>query len=98
MKKIKKKILYLAKILWIIYEIVKLLIDKTIEIALLYKNTIKGKKLSSEKLRYFYKDYEKKIHDIINSRFDIVVKFYSKYLELADYLYRYEYNDAKILE
>ena len=59
---------------------------------------IKEKKLSSEKLRRFYKDYRKEIYDIINSRFDIIVKLYSKYLELANYLYRYEHDDAKILE
>ena len=55
----KEKALHLAKTLWIIHGVIKPLIDRTAEGALLCKEIARGNG-NSEKLREFYKGYGEK--------------------------------------
>ena len=93
----EEKALHLAKTLWMVHGVVKSLIDRTAEAAVLCKDAAKGDG-SSEKMREYYKGHGAKIQQIITPGSKAVQKLYSKYPKLANHLCQYKHDEVKISE
>ena len=64
LEKMEEKALHLARTLWMVHGVVKPLIDRTAEAAVLCKDATKGDG-SLEKMREYYKEHGAKIQRII---------------------------------
>ena len=98
LEKAKDKALHLARTLLLVHGLVKPLIDRTVEAAVLCKEATRDRDGTLKQMREFYKENGAKVQEILTPGAKAVNKLHAKYLKLADHLCQYQNDDVKTPE